>query len=150
MFNLPSLPQFTIPPVAYVIVALLLITGGSLYYGHVKSNELTTFKQKVATDAQVQAEADRIKDIQAKQQTKDIIDNYEQRIKNIRDYYAIVPHSLRNPSSNTTGTIPPATTTTDGTPSDPQFVAKCAITTQQLESLQEWVREQVGIYNVKD
>jgi hypothetical protein len=54
---------------------------------------------------------------------------------------------MRLSSTNQTGTISKPTSSTDGTPADPAFIEKCAITTQQLVSLQGWLKEQIGIFN---
>jgi hypothetical protein len=56
---------------------------------------------------------------------------------------------MRLTSSGQTGTISNTTSATDGTPTDPKFIEKCAITTQQLVSLQAWLNEQIGIFNAR-
>jgi hypothetical protein len=56
---------------------------------------------------------------------------------------------MRLASTNQTGTVSPTPSRTDGTATDPQFIAKCAMTTQQLESLQAWLNEQIGVFNAK-
>jgi hypothetical protein len=56
---------------------------------------------------------------------------------------------MRLPSTSQTSQVPGASSGLDGTPSDPKFIEKCAITTQQLVSLQGWLNEQIGIFNAK-
>jgi hypothetical protein len=56
---------------------------------------------------------------------------------------------MRLSSTNQTGTVSATANPTDGTPADPKFIEKCAITTQMLVSLQGWLSEQIGIFNAK-
>jgi len=74
--------------------------------------------------------------------TERITNDYKNNIARIHTYYSGMH---LNPSSSAMSITSTAVPFVDGTPSDPQFIEKCAMTTQQLESLQEWIREQVGI-----
>ena len=71
--------------------------------------------------------------------------DYQNKLDFIKRTYG----GMRLSSSSQTGTISNSTSGIDGTASDPKFIEKCAITTQQLISLQAWLGEQIGIFNAK-
>ncbi len=73
-----------------------------------------------------------------------IKNEYELKIAGLRTRYAGA-NGVCKPAGPGGSRVPPTTTTTgrtDGTPSDPEFIAKCAVTTQQLVSLQQWFNKQ--------
>lgn len=128
------------PVILYTIAGLLLVTLLSLWYGHHEHYVLVEYKNTIQAQIAAQEEENKIKEEQSKESTKELIATYEKRISLIKSQYA----SRVQPSTGTQAD-PTPTSTTDGTATDPQFAEKCAITTQQLESLQEWLKEQVGI-----
>lgn len=71
---------------------------------------------------------------------KGIQNEYEARLSAIRSHYA---SGLRKSSSGSMSTIPNATFSIDGKATDIELA--CAYTTQQLISLQDWIKEQAGI-----
>ena len=128
------------PAILYSILCLLVITLLSLWYGHHEHYALVEYKNTIATQIAVQQRENSIKDAQSKQTTKDIVNDYEKRIAIIKSQYA-----NRVQPSPGTQTNSPTTSGTDGTPADPQFAEKCTLTTLQLETLQEWLKKQIGI-----
>lgn len=70
-----------------------------------------------------------------------IKDEYETRIASLRRQYANAGR-VCNPSSggSQVSTVSKSPNGTDGTPSDPEFVGKCAETTAQLIALQKWIK----------
>ena len=128
------------PAILYSILCLLVITLLSLWYGHHEHYVLVEYKATIQAQIAVQQRENSIKEEQSKQSTKDIVNDYEKRIALIKHQYAVSVQPSPGTQTNS-----PTTPTTDGTPSDPQFVEKCALTTLQLESLQEWLKKQVGI-----
>ncbi len=76
--------------------------------------------------------------------TETVKNEYELKIAGLRTRYAGA-NGVCKPAGPGGNRVPPTTTTTgrtDGTPSDPEFIAKCAVTTQQLVSLQQWITKQ--------
>jgi hypothetical protein len=71
--------------------------------------------------------------------------DYENRIAIIKRTYG----GMRLSGTSETSAVSKPTSPTDGTPTDPKFIEKCAMTTQQLVSLQGWLSEQIGIFNAK-
>ena len=67
-----------------------------------------------------------------------IKDEYETRIAGLRRQYAGRMCDTRT-SSGQVSTVSKSSNGTDGTPSDPEFVGKCAETTAQLVALQKWI-----------
>ena len=71
---------------------------------------------------------------------KGISNEYQAKLVAIKSMYS----GMHNTSSNSMPSVSNTTSSIDGTPTDPQFIEKCAMTTQQVESLQSWIREQAG------
>ena len=72
---------------------------------------------------------------------KGISNEYQAKLVAIKSMYS----GMHNTSSNSMPSVSNTTSSIDGTPTDPQFIEKCAMTTQQVESLQSWIREQAGL-----
>ena len=72
---------------------------------------------------------------------KGISNEYQAKLVAIKSMYS----GMHNTSSNSMPSVSNTTSSIDGTSSDPQFIEKCAMTTQQVESLQSWIREQAGL-----
>jgi len=72
---------------------------------------------------------------------KGISNEYQAKLVAIKSMYS----GMHNTSSNSMPSVSNTTSSIDGTPTDPQFIEKCAMTTQQVESIQSWIREQVGL-----
>lgn len=99
----------------------------------------TAYKTEVALIAERQnAKNDSIKK-QSDLINKGIQNEYEARLSAIRSHY----NGVRNSSSGKLPAIPNATFSADGKATDIELA--CAYTTQQLISLQNWIKEQTGI-----
>ena len=132
-------PYVILGAAGVVLAAFLSGTYTGYQYEHRK---FEAYKQQVAVIA-AQKEAENIS--VKKQQdliSKGISNEYEAKIAAIRNYYA---DRMRNPntSSGSLSPIPPATIGIDGKATNLELA--CAYTTQQLVSLQDWVREQVAV-----
>jgi hypothetical protein len=130
-------------PNIYVKIALACILLLSCFLGgyYVEHLRFEAYREQVIAEGKVQEQHN--KDILAQQQliTKQVTNDYQNKLDRIKSYYA----GLHDTSGRTVPSISTATSSTDGTPSDPQFVEKCAVTTQQLESLQQFVNSQLQI-----
>ena len=142
LLNLINIPRLSIT--AYVIAALVVITGASLWYGHHEAANLRDYKATIQAEIAAQVATNKIKEAEAQQTTKELITNYEKRIANIKSLYATQSGSVLN-GPHTTTPVSPTASTTDGTPADVQFVEKCTLTTLQLVTLQEWLVKQIAI-----
>lgn len=75
--------------------------------------------------------------------TESVKENYETQIASLRTKYASVGRVCDNGASrrDLPKNAKPARDAYDPT-TDPEFIAKCAMTTQQLVSLQQWITKQ--------
>lgn len=133
----------TIPVSWYIYAALSLVAIGGLGYGKYESAKYDAYVAKQEAAAKEQELINKAKAKEAAQVNEKVKNDYENKLALIKRSYG----GMRFSNTYQTGTISAATSATDGTPTDPKFIEKCAITTQQLVSLQDWLREQVGIYN---
>lgn len=132
-------PYVLLGAAGLVLAAFLSGAYSGYKYEHRK---FEAYKQQVAVVA-AQKEAENIS--VKKQQdliSKGIANEYEAKIAAIRNYYA---DRVRNPnaSSGSLSLIPSTTIGVDGKATNLELA--CAYTTQQLVSLQDWVRDQVSI-----
>ena len=135
----------TIPIQFYIYAALALAAVGGIGYGKYESVKYDAYVSKVELAAKEQEMINKSKAKEAAQVNEKVKNDYENRIALIKRTYG----GMRLSSTNQTGTISATANPTDGTPTDPKFIEKCAITTQQLVSLQGWLSEQIGIFNAK-
>ena len=135
----------TIPIQFYIYAALALAAVGGIGYGKYESVKYDAYVSKVELAAKEQEMINKSKAKEAYQVNEKVKNDYENRIALIKRTYG----GMRLSSTNQTGTISATANPTDGTPADPKFIEKCAITTQMLVSLQGWLSEQIGIFNAK-
>jgi hypothetical protein len=116
-------------------LALLIAAICGWYPEHLA---LVAYKTQVAAEGKVQEQHN--KDLLVQQQliTKQVQNDYENKLARIKSYYGGLHYS----SCGQLSCSKPSTQGTLGTPTDPQFVEKCAATTQQLESLIEFLNQQ--------
>lgn len=120
-----------------VITSFLIGFGSGWKF---ENNRFMDYKEEVAVvAAKKQAENISIQK-QSDLVTKGIKNEYEARLSAIRSYYS---SGLRNSSSGELSAIPQSTISIDGKATNLQLA--CAYTTQQLISLQDWIKEQAGI-----
>ena len=134
-----------IPVQFYIYAACAVIALAGLGYGKYESVKYDAYVSKVELAAKEQEMINKSKAKEANQVNEKVKNDYENRIALIKRTYG----GMRLTNTSQTGTISNTTSGTDGTPTDSQFIEKCAITTQQLVSLQGWLSEQIGIFNAK-
>ena len=124
--------------VLFIALGLFISFCSGCYVYHLK---LVAYQEKVEAEGRVQEQHN--KDLLVQQQliTKQVQNDYENKLARIKSYYGGMHYSSCGQLSCTK----PTTEGTAGTPSDPQFVEKCAATTQQLESLIDFVNQQSGL-----
>jgi hypothetical protein len=137
--------MFPLPFSAYIYIALTAAALGGLGYGKYESAKYDAYVSKAELVAKEQEMINVAKAKEANQVTEKVKNDYENKLSLIKHTYG----GMRLTSSGQTGTISNTTSPTDGTASDPKFIEKCAITTQQLISLQAWLNEQIGIFNAR-
>ncbi len=124
--------------IAFIIMGCLFCAFLGWYPEHL---ELVNYKEKVIADAKVQEQHNKDLIIQQQLITKKVQNDYQNKLDRIKSYYGGLYYPSSSKLSNTSTTKP----SSDGTATDPQFVEKCAATTLQLESLQDFVNEQLGL-----
>ena len=127
------------------MIALSVAALGGLGYGKYESAKYDAYVAKAELAAKEQEMINESKAKEAEQVNEKVKNDYENRVALIKHTYG----GMRLPSTNQAGTVSKSAPSFDGTPSDPQFIEKCAVTTQQLVSLQGWLAEQIGIFNAK-
>jgi hypothetical protein len=137
--------MFPLPISVYIYAACAVLALGGLGYGKYESAKYDAYVSKVELAAKEQELMNKSKAKEAAQVNEKVKNDYENRIALIKRTYG----GMRLTNPNPTGTVSTTPSPTDGTPTDPKFIEKCAITTQQLVSLQGWLSEQIGIFNAK-
>jgi hypothetical protein len=127
--------------ISYVRIAILagiFMAGLLLGWGYEYRN-LVAFKAEVEAVAKIQqAKNESI----VKQQTlvnKGIENEYQAKLSALKSYYG----GLRQPSSGQLSAVPQSTIGIDGKATNLELA--CAYTTQQLVSLQGWLRQQLEV-----
>jgi len=137
--------MFPLPISIYIYAACAVLAVAGLGYGKYESAKYDAYVSKVELAAKEQEFVIKAKAKEATLVNEKVKNDYENRIALIKRTYG----GMRLSSTNQTGTISATPNATDGTPTDPKFIEKCAMTTQQLVSLQGWLSEQIGIFNAK-
>jgi len=124
---------------AIIGVVFSIAFGSGWWMGYSRYIE---YKKSVEIAAQAQEE--KVKSIRSQQElvTKGIEKEYEAKLNLLRQYYA---NGVRQPNTSKLPTISNATTGLDAITAYNLLVGQCAEATQQLVSLQEWTKEQIGI-----
>lgn len=137
--------MFPLPISAYIYAALTVAALAGLGYGKYESAKYDAYVAKAELAAKEQELEIKSREKQAVLVTEKVKNDYQNKLDIIKRTYG----GMRLSSSSQTSEVSRTTSSTDGTPSDPKFIEKCAITTQQLVSLQAWLNEQIGIFNAK-
>ena len=120
------------------IIGLVAVLFGTGYYrGYsAEKQRFDAFKTELEASAKAQEKINQ----QIEQKNKLIADNskreYEAKIVALRNYYA---NGLRYPNANKLPSFPSSSSIANGETDN--LPLACATTTQQLVSLQDWVRE---------
>jgi hypothetical protein len=137
--------MFPLPITGWIMIALSVAALGGIGYGKYESAKYDAYVSKAEAAAKEQEVINQYKAKEAAQVNEKVKNDYQNKLSLIKSTYG----GMRLSSSSETSSVSQSTSATDGTPSDPKFIEKCAITTQQLVSLQGWLNEQIGIFNAK-
>ena len=137
--------MFPLPITTWIMIALSVAALGGIGYGKYESAKYDAYVAKAESAAKEQELVNKYKAKEAAQVTEKVKNDYENKLDIIKRTYG----GMRLPSTSATSQVPGTSSNADGTPADPKFIEKCAITTQQLVSLQAWLNEQIGIFNAK-
>ena len=137
--------MFPLPITGWIMIALSVAALGGLGYGKYESAKYDAYVSKQELAAKEQEMINESKAKEAAQVNEKVKNDYENKLALIKHTYGGMRLSGASEASQVSG----ASSSTDGTPSDPKFIEKCAITTQQLVSLQAWLNEQMGIFNAR-
>ena len=137
--------MFPLPITGWIMIALSVAALGGLGYGKYESAKYDAYVSKQELAAKEQEMINESKAKEAAQVNEKVKNDYENKLAIIKHTYG----GMRLPSSNQASEVPGASSSLDGTPADPKFIEKCAVTTQMLVSLQAWLNEQIGIFNAK-
>lgn len=146
----PGLPSWVW---RWIGIGLVLVAAAA--FGWVKRGEhdqpkydalqlaYSTFKADVEAKGFAQEQHTKTVVAAQQQKTKEVQDDYAKKLAGLRSYYA---RRLRDATAHSgSGQVPPvpiASVPVDATPAYIELAGACAETTQQLVSLQEWVRQQ--------
>lgn len=121
-------------------VAAVVIFGSGWWVGYSKYLD---FKKEVEIAAKVQ-EA-KVESITKQQElvTKGIANEYDAKLAALRNYYRST--SVWNSNGSKMSGLSTAPSATDVIASYNQLASACAETTQQVVSLQDWIKQQVGV-----
>jgi len=133
----------------YMILGAALIVlaafGSGYYKGYsTEHDKFVAFQEQVKIVAKTQEAKNESITKQYELVTDGVKNEYETKLAALRSYY-----SKRVQQSNTgSGNLPSVSkpsAAASGSTSDPEFVGRCAETTAQLVSLQDWVKKQMEI-----
>ena len=137
--------MFPLPISTWIMIALSVAAIGGLGYAKYESAKYDAYVAKQELAAKEQELINKAKEKEAAQVNEKVKNDYENKLALIKRTYG----GMRLSSTQQTGSVPGTASSTDGTPADPKFIEKCAMTTQQLVSLQAWLNEQIGIFNAR-
>ena len=135
--------MFPLPITTWISIGAVVLALAGFGYGKYESAKYDAYVAKQEAAAKEQEMINKAKAREAEQVTEKVKNDYQNKLDILKRTYGGM--RLTNPGQ--TSAIPGATSNVDGTPADPKFIEKCAITTQQLVSLQAWLNEQIGIFN---
>ena len=133
------------PISTYIYAGLFALAVAGFGYGRYQHNALVDYKAEVKTVAEKQQL--HIESITKQQAlvTKGIENEYEAKLSAIRNYYKSTS-VWNNPSSGKVSGISTSPSATDVISSYNRLAEACAMTTQQVVSLQDWIK---GQYEIK-
>lgn len=126
------------------IAAGVVLLGLFLLGFYVEHLRFAKYRTEVeAAAAQQQAKTELIVE-QADKATKQVKDDYESKIDAIHSYYAS-KRVLDNKGSGILSSVSKTTSSVDGETSNSVLAEQCAVTTQMVLSLQDWITKQETI-----
>jgi hypothetical protein len=122
------------------LTALAVVFAGYLGYSY-EHTRFMAYKNEIENIGKAQ-EAKNQQIVKEQQVTTErITSDYKNQLARVHSFYNGLHDSSSSAMSSPSNTL----VRINGYTTDPIFAEQCAITTSQLVSLQEWVREQVGI-----
>lgn len=132
MFGLIN-PLYKILGIIGLVIALF---GFGYYRGYsAEKQRFDAFKAELEASAKAQEKINQQIEQKNKLIATNIKNEYETKIIALRNYYA---NGLRHTDSNKLPSLPDSTKGIDGEAS--KLLLDCSYTTQQLDSLQDWIR----------
>jgi hypothetical protein len=131
--------MFPLQIITYVKIFAGVILLSGCFYGYIEHNRFQAYKEKIQSIAKEQEAKNESIRTQQELINKTTKETYEAKLSAIKSYYG----GMHNSSSGQMPSISNPSTGANGSPSD-QLLA-CAYTTQQLVSLQDWIKEQVAL-----
>lgn len=122
---------------------VFLLVFGIFFAGwHTRDRDFTAYKVEQQAIAKQQEE--KVKSIRSQQElvTKGIEKEYEAKLALLRNYYA---NGVRQPNTSKLPTLSNTANGLDAVTAYNLLAGQCAEATQQLVSLQEWTKQQIGI-----
>lgn len=116
-------------------VLLLLSFIGGFYVEHLR---FQTYQEKVISDGKAQEQHNKDLLKQRDLENAKIKSDYSSQLAIIKRLYNTRGSDLSSPSATLVSV--------NGYTTDPVFAEQCAATTAQLVSLQQWVKDQVGLH----
>ena len=129
----------TIPIQFYIYAALSLAAVGGIGYGKYQSVKYDAYVSKVEAIAATQEAKNQFTVKQQNFINQATKESYETKLSALKSYYG----GLRQPSGNSMSVLPNSTLGINGETTNLQLA--CAYTTQQLVSLQDFIRQQLEI-----
>jgi hypothetical protein len=124
----------------YIYLVLVLGSFSSGFY--IEHIRFVDFQDKVKIVAEQQIAENKAKLKEQELINRGVTDAYNANVSNIHTFY----HRMLNTDSGATTTLSTASITINGETHNLLLVAEqCAQTTQQLESLQDWINQQIGL-----
>ena len=124
------------------VIYLVLVFGGFSSGFYIEHIRFVDFQDKVKIVAEQQIAENKAKLKEQELINRGVTDAYNANVSNIHTFY----NRMLNTDSGATTTLSTASITINGETHNLLLVAEqCAQTTQQLESLQDWINQQVGL-----
>jgi len=134
--------MFPLPISSWIMIGLAVAALAGFGYGKYEHNRYVTYKTEVEALAKIQEAKNESIKKQQELATKGIEKEYNAKLSLLRQYYA---NGVRQPSSGGMSSNAISTLPVDALSAYNVLAGQCAETTQQLVSLQDWFKEQVGI-----
>lgn len=131
-----------LPITTWLSIGAIVLAVIGFGYGKYEHNKYVTYKTEVEALAKVQEAKNESIKKQQELATKGIEKEYNAKLALLRQYYA---NGVRQPSSGSMPTNGITTQPVDALTAYSILAGQCAQTTQQLVSLQDWFKEQIGI-----
>ena len=122
-----------------IIAVIIAITSafGGWYVEHLRFEAFQAKTEEAGKAQEAQTQLIVKQEQSINQQTKDA---YEKEIANLKSIYS--RRVFINPSSGQVSSVPIATDRANETSPDQLFTQQCAETTEQLNALQQWIKDQ--------